>query len=96
MAKRRGRQVSLDGLVARLSALDEERVAIQRRIVGAIRSLGVPSPISFGPSSKGHRRSPGGTKPKGARKRRKMSAEARAKIAAAQRKRWAKQKAGNK
>ena len=96
MAKRRGRQISLDGLVARLSALDKERIAIQQRIVSAVRSLGVPSPFSFGAASRGRRGRPAGTKTRGVRKRRKMSAEARAKIAAAQRKRWAKQKAGSK
>lgn len=42
----------------------------------------------------GTKRGPG--RPKGSRKRRKMSAAARARISAAQRKRWAAQKAGEK
>jgi hypothetical protein len=98
MAKRRGRQVSLDGLAKRLSDLDKERQAIQGRIVSAIKSLGVPSPFSWLPASTatGRRGRPAGSKnvkTKGRRKRRKMSAAARAKISAAQKKRWAKQKA---
>jgi len=91
MAKR-GRSVSLDGLVARLSALDKERVDILRKLSGAISALGgehVPWPF----------RTPGSVRPLGSgttnakpgRKRKsKMSAAGRAAIAAAQKKRWAK------
>src|SRR5258705_13576706 len=97
MAKRRGRTISLDGLVARLSALDKQRVAIQERIVSAIRGLGVPSPFSsFSSSSLNPRRGRGTAGAKKTRKRRRMSAEARARIAAAQKRRWAKVRAEKK
>lgn len=93
MAKR-GRQVSLDGLVARLGALDRERADILSRLSGAVSALGgggetVPSPFQ----RRGPGRPPGSGKEKSGRKRKfKMSAEGRAKIAAAQRARWAKVK----
>ena len=48
------------------------------------------------PPGGGKRRGPGRPAGTGTRKRRKMSAEARAKISAAQKKRWAKQKAAEK
>ena len=94
MAKRRGRTVSLDGLVAALSELDRQRKAITDQLRAAIgKALSdVPSPFSTGLK----RGRPAGSKNvalKGARKRRKMSAAARAKISAAQKKRWAKMKA---
>jgi hypothetical protein len=46
MAKRRGRAVSLDGLVAQLSALDKHRETLTNRLKAALSSLGVPSPFS--------------------------------------------------
>jgi hypothetical protein len=97
MAKRRGRAISLDGLVARLAQLDKERISIQGRIASAIRALGVPSPFSplLATSQRGRRV---GKKRKAARKtrRRKMSAAGRKKISEAQKKRWATQKASKK
>jgi hypothetical protein len=99
MAKRRGRTISLDSLVATLSELDKQRKVITDQLRAAVRSVmsGVPSPFSVGTGRKRGR--PAGSKTvktKGARKRRKMSAAARAKISAAQKKRWAKKKGDKK
>jgi len=96
MAKRRGRRpgtLSIDGLMAELASLDVRRKQIQASIQAAVSSVisGIPSPFSSGRK----RGRPAGSKnvaTKATRKRRKMSKEARAKIAAAQRARWAKQK----
>ena len=87
MAKRRGRAVSIDGLVERLSALDRERIAIQQRIASALRALGVPSP--FSPLSASPRRGRATGKAKGTRKRRKMSADARKAVGERMKKYWA-------
>src|SRR5947207_10001053 len=98
MAKRRGRQVSLDGLVKRLSDLDKERQAIQTRIVNAIKSLGVPSPFSWLPASTATRRGlrPVGTKAKATRKRRKMSAAQKRAVSRRMKKYWAARRAAGK
>jgi hypothetical protein len=98
MAKRRGRPrraVSIDGLVATLKSLDQQREAVTARLKSALNSAlsGVSSTFSTVSTGTYRRGRPPGTA-KGTRKRRKMSAAARAKIAAAQRARWAKQKAG--
>jgi hypothetical protein len=92
MAKRRGRGVSLDGLMAELRSLDTRRTEIVSSIQNALASVtgGMVSPAA------GRRRGrPAGStnKTKGTRKRRTMSDAARAKISAAQKKRWAKHKA---
>lgn len=100
MAKR-GRAISVDRLLSELSSLDKQRVALQARIKNAVTSAvgafsGGESPF---PWSKKKRGRPAGSKNKaaaGGRKRRKMSAKARAAISAAQKARWAKQKAGKK
>jgi hypothetical protein len=97
LAKRRGRTLSLDTLMAELSALDSRRKQVVASIQNAVSSIvgGVTSPFSLGRK----RGRPAGTKnirTKGTRKRRKMSAAARAKISAAQKKRWAAQKASKK
>jgi hypothetical protein len=105
MAKRRGRTVSLDGLVSMLSELDKQRKSISDQLRTAVSAAlsDVPSPFSAGK----RRGRPAGSKNKttgaakrgrraerkGARKRRTISAAGRAKIAAAQRARWAKLKA---
>lgn len=96
MAKRR-RTFSLDTLMAELSQLDSRRKQVVASIQNAVSSVlgGVPSPFSVGPK-RGRRAGSKNVAPKGARKRRKMSAAARAKISAAQKKRWAAQRAGKK
>lgn len=83
MAK--ARTVSVDSLIAELSQLDARR----RRVVAAIQSALSQLDASFS----GAGRSPdlGKWRP-GRRPGFKMSAEAKAKIAAAQRRRWAKAK----
>ena len=98
MAKRRGRQVSIDRLLATLRDLDRQRVEVTNRLKSALNTAlsGVPSPFSPLSTASGTRRGrpTGSTKTRETRKRRKMSAAARAKISAAQKKRWAAQKAG--
>jgi hypothetical protein len=96
MAKR-GRGISLDGLVSRLSQIDAERRAILAQLQGALASTlrTVEGVAGIGPK----RGRPPGSKNNtaGAKKgRRKMSAAARKAISDAQKKRWAKQKAASK
>ena len=87
------RTVSLDGLVAQLHELDKQRQSVIDQIRGTTERL-----ISGeNPFRRQKRRAAaaiaGTTKTTGRRRRRKMSAAARAKISAAQKARWAKQKA---
>jgi hypothetical protein len=63
-------------------------------ILAAFPELGKVAPAKGGQSPSFDQRRSG--RPRGSRRRRKMSAEARAKIAEAQRKRWAAVKAGAK
>jgi hypothetical protein len=63
-------------------------------ILAAFPELGKVAPARREQSPSSDERRPG--RPRGPRRRRKMSAEARAKIADAQRKRWAAVKAGTK
>ena len=84
----RGRRESaLITLVNELDALDARRRKLVAAIQHAVTGLSGGSSASVSPS----RRSKGGRRPGF-----KLSAEARAKIAAAQKKRWAKQKAAEK
>jgi hypothetical protein len=81
------REASIVSLVNRLDTLDAKRrdlVADIQRAAGALSG------------GEGHLPSPFGKRKGGRRKGFKLSAEARAKIAAAQKKRWAKQKAAEK
>lgn len=97
MAKR-GRQASVDKLLAKLRDLDNQRRAVMEGIKAAVAHvLEADAPVA----RKTKRRTPtlaqDGIQTSGSvvyevRKRAPMSAAARAKIAAAQRKRWAKQK----
>lgn len=77
--------MAFESVLNSLRAAEREAVAQLEKIRTAIASFG-------GKSAGGKRRG----RPPGSGKRRKMSAEARAKIAAAQKKRWAKQKATEK
>ena len=97
MAKRgrRARATSLDGLVGQLQALNDQR----RRVINQIRAATDRLLAGDGPFGRRSQRggaataasaSANGEIPVRRRKRRKMSAEAREKIAAAQRARWAK------
>ena len=92
MAKRGrpARATSLDGLVAQLSALDQQRKKVVDQIRQATnRLLSGENPFPWRKQGRpGADGEAGGRK----RKRRKMSKEAREKIAAAQRARWARQK----
>lgn len=93
MAKR-GRTASVDKLLARLKELDSERIAVMAGIkaaVGHILGSDTPAPRAAKLKSPQPKSMPTDTAPV-VKKRAPMSAEARAKIAAAQRKRWAKQK----
>ena len=100
MAKRRGRRVSIDGLLATLKDLDRQRSEVTNRLKSALSAAlsGVPSPFSTLSAGTNSRRGRAAetTNTRGTRKRRKMSAAARAKISAAQKKRWAAQKSGTK
>ena len=90
MAKRRGRAISLDGLVARLSELDKERQAITDRLRTALGSLGLPSPFSTRSSALRRRHSTGrNVKSQRPRKRRTMSAAQRKAVSQRMRKYWA-------
>lgn len=91
MAKRRGRPVSLDGLMAELRFLDAKR----KQLVANIQDV-VSSVVGAGAVPARRVRSVGSTKAASPRKRRRMSATARAKIAAAQKARWAKVRARKK
>ncbi len=95
MAKR-GRTASVDKLLARLKALDTERVAVMAGIKAAVghilsgeapKTVSAKSVFTAKPAS-----AASGQAAASVRKRAPMSAEARAKIAAAQRRRWAKHK----
>ena len=93
MAKR-GRTASVDKLLARLNELDKERVAVMAGIkaaVGHILGGETPAPRPAKSKSSQNTAVPPAAAPAPS-KRAPMSAEARAKIAAAQRRRWAKQK----
>jgi hypothetical protein len=94
MAKR-GRSMSLDKLVSQLSALDSQRKTLVSKLRMAVAAWSGDNPFprkasTTGRSSRGRKKVAHGR----GRKRRKMSAAARAKISAAQRARWATQKAG--
>lgn len=93
MAKR-GRTASVDKLLARLKELDAERVAVMAGIKAAVgHILGSDEPAPRAAKAKPAQVKPEHPAPAPAVKTRPpMSAEARAKIAAAQRKRWARQK----
>ena len=99
MAKR-GRSASVDRLLARLKSLDSERKAIIVGIKAAIAHvMDGEEPLPLGAKKTKAQAKvkavAGGSDPVGimpVRTRRAMSAEARAKISAAQKKRWAKQK----
>lgn len=89
MAKR-GRAASVDKLLARLKELDHERVAVMAGIKAAVGHIFVGDPPK---SSLKKVKPPKMNAPVPAATtttRAPMSAEARAKIAAAQRRRWAK------
>ena len=89
MAKR-GRTASVDKLLARLTELDRERVAVMAGIKAAVGHIfsGGSQKTSQAKHKAVKTRPAKATAP--VRKRKPMSAEARAKIAAAQRRRWAK------
>lgn len=96
MAKR-GRTASVDKLLARLKELDGERLAIMAGIKAAVgHILGHESQNRTETRKKTAKvkpfEAPAAKVKAPVRKRAPMSAEARAKIAAAQRRRWAKQK----
>lgn len=87
-------------MLARLNELDKERKAITAAIKGAVAHV-MEGEAPFPLGAKKRKKAAGGgndpvgivrPKPLAAPKKRTMSAEAREKIAAAQRKRWAKQK----
>src|SRR5688572_29791598 len=98
MAKRRARTTSVDTLIAELRTLDARRKVVTGQIQQAISSLmGGENPFPWAPTARRGRPAGSKNKTKGARKgRRKMSAAARKAISDAQKKRWAKQKAGKK
>lgn len=83
---------ALQGIIAGLRRAEQQLAKQLEGVRTAISSLELGGAVS--PGFKG-----GSSRPQragGKRKRRKMSAEARAKIAAAQKKRWAKVKAASK
>ena len=92
MAKRRRRSGSLAEIATELEQLDARR----RVLIAQLRDL--TAQLTGGPELPGGRSGgnelPGGRQPGGRRPGFKMSAEAKATIAAAQRKRWAKAKKG--
>ena len=71
-------------------------VADAQGLLGELGEAQVPLQRRRGPGRPAGKRGPGRPKGSGTKKRRKMSAAARAKISAAQKARWAKQKAGAK
>src|SRR5688572_4617196 len=96
MPKRTGRSVSVDGLISELRDLDAKREDLARRIQITVSSvMSGESPLPWRKRRPGR---PAGSAKKAAKrgrpKGRKMSAAARKAISDAQKKRWAKQKAG--
>ena len=98
MAKRgrKPRTTSLDGLVDQLQGLDRQRVAVIEQIRAATnRLLSGENPFPWRKAGRPAAAPDGQVSAPGRRrKRRKMSKEARERIAAAQRERWARQRAG--
>jgi hypothetical protein len=90
--KRTGGNDVLIDLARQLTEVERRRQDLLRQIVSAAGQELASSPATGAAPSAGT----GGQRRGGRRKGFKMSAEARAKIAAAQRKRWAKQKAEKK
>jgi hypothetical protein len=93
---RRARAASLDGLVDQLQKLDKQRVAVIEQIRAATnRLLSGESPFPWRKNGRAAGTPADGeaAAPRRRRKRRKMSKEARERIAAAQRERWARQRA---
>lgn len=82
MAKRNG-VLSLDKLVSQLSRLDKQRAVLIDKLKRAVSAW---SGAPWQPK--------GSSRATSVRRRRKMSKAARKKISAAQKKRWANQKAG--
>jgi hypothetical protein len=89
----------LDGLVNQLQALDNQRRNVAEQIRLAMDGFlsGGEGAFPWGKQPSRTAAATAGTaKTTGRRKRRKMSKEARAKISAAQKARWAKQKKSDK
>jgi hypothetical protein len=91
---RRRRTTSLDGLVEELKRLDRQWLSVADQIRRATDALlSGENPLRWGRNRRPMRAATAGTaKLIRRRARRKMSAAARAKISAAQKARWAKQK----
>src|SRR5690242_718633 len=101
MAKRRGRAVSIDGLLSTLKNLDKQREQVTARLKSALSTAlsGVPSPfspLSAATSLRGRHARTGQTKR--TRKRRGMSAAQRKAVSARMKKYWAERRKskGNK
>jgi len=99
MAKRRGRALSIDGMMAELSLIDAKRKELVASIRSAVSALvdGAPSPLSTGrrkgrPSAT--RKTAGVSARRGSR--RKMSAAQRRAVSQRMKKYWAARRAAKK